>query len=332
MVSRMIPEAVRVFKHLPTWLMGAFVVAAACTMATVRPGPAGVRTDGGYTVSLLLWYLPVVVLASWFLRRGVAYTIQRPAFWTTVPVLTAMGFVLDFFFAHAFFEFPNRDATLFVQAPALVEWVPLEEYLFYVGGFLFILLMYIWCDEAFFSRYNVDYRATWRDERRSSVVDFNAGALVLALVAIAIAWFFKAQFAHGEFAGGFPGYFAYLVVAVLVPAFGWFRATRRFINWRAVALTFVTVLAVSILWEATLAARFEWWVYHEEEMLGVVVVGWHDLPIEAVLVWLVATFTTVVVYETVKLWQINGGWLPARLPATVRRWARAAYYLDPNEP
>ena len=37
-------------------------------------------------------------------------------------------------------------------------------------------------------------------------------------------------------------------------------------------------------------------------MLGIMIGAWHDLPIEAVLVWLMVTFTTVIIYEAIKIW------------------------------
>jgi hypothetical protein len=37
-------------------------------------------------------------------------------------------------------------------------------------------------------------------------------------------------------------------------------------------------------------------------MMGVFVGAWSDLPLEAVLVWLAVTFTTVIIFEAVKIW------------------------------
>jgi hypothetical protein len=37
-------------------------------------------------------------------------------------------------------------------------------------------------------------------------------------------------------------------------------------------------------------------------MLGITVGAWYDLPIEAVVVWLMVTFTTVIIYEVLKVW------------------------------
>ncbi len=36
-------------------------------------------------------------------------------------------------------------------------------------------------------------------------------------------------------------------------------------------------------------------------MLGITVGAWYNLPIEAVVVWLMVTFTTVIIYEVLKI-------------------------------
>jgi hypothetical protein len=61
------------------------------------------------------------------------------------------------------------------------------------------------------------------------------------------------------------------------------------------------VALTSIFWEATLAAPYGWWSYQEWHMMGVFVGAWFGLPIEAVVLWLAVTFTTVMVYETYKI-------------------------------
>jgi hypothetical protein len=41
-------------------------------------------------------------------------------------------------------------------------------------------------------------------------------------------------------------------------------------------------------------------------MIGISVEAWSHLPIEAVCVWLAVTFTTVISYEVMKVWQAMG--------------------------
>jgi hypothetical protein len=40
-------------------------------------------------------------------------------------------------------------------------------------------------------------------------------------------------------------------------------------------------------------------------MLGLGIGAWAGLPIEAVCVWVAVTYTTVIVFEVVKLWQAS---------------------------
>jgi len=322
-------EAARRVVAMPVLVLASLLVAAIVTLASVGPDEQGqLRSAGGYTWSLTLWYLPVGVIWAWFIRRR-NQTIQRPAFWTTLVILLVVGFALDFFLAHSFFVFPEGSATLLPDAPALGGPVPLEEYLFYLGGFLFILLLYVWLDEDFLSRYNVpDYAATWRQSGRQRVAEFDGLSLAAAVLMIGLAWAYKASIPPDPYRGGFPAYFAYLAAAGLTPAVGLLKGTRQYINWRAFTVVFLTVVAVSILWEVTLAAPLGWWGYQPPRMLGIVVPAWHDLPLEAVLVWLAASFSTVIIYEFIKVWQASGGRTPAFVPPAARAGMRKVYYMS----
>ncbi len=323
--------AARRLVAMPVLVLASLLAAAVVTLATVSPDQQGRLTSlGGYTWSLTLWYFPAGVIWVWFVRRR-DQTIQRPAFWTTLVILLVFGFALDFFFAHRFFVFPEGSATLLPAAPALGAPVPLEEYLFYIGGFLFILLLYVWCDEDFLLRYNVpDYREAWRTSGRKRVAEFDPLSLAAAVLMIGLAWSYKSTFAPDPYRGGFPSYFAYLAAAGLTPAIGFLKGTKQFINWRAFTVVFLAVVAISIVWEATLAAPLGWWGYQPPRMLGMAVPAWHDLPLEAVLVWLAASFTTVIIYEFVKVWQASGGRTPAYMPPWVRDRIRQLYHL-PDE-
>jgi hypothetical protein len=105
---------------------------------------------------------------------------------------------------------------------------------------------------------------------------------------------------------GWPGYFIVLVAGGLIPSVSFYPATKRFINWRALSLTMLFILLVSLLWEATLALPYGWWNYQHSAMMGVFIGAWSDLPVEAVLVWLAVTYGTVILFEAVKIWQASG--------------------------
>ncbi len=41
-------------------------------------------------------------------------------------------------------------------------------------------------------------------------------------------------------------------------------------------------------------------------MMGVFVDAWTNLPLEAVLVWLAVTYTSVIIYEAIKIYHATG--------------------------
>ena len=259
-------------------------------------------TPYGYTWSLLLFIVPIVVIAWWFLpSEGVV--IQKAAFWRTILTLVPIGFGLDFFFASRLFTFPNTNATLGIPAPALHHPVPVEEYIFYFTGFVVVLLLYIWLDEYWLAAYNVpDYAGQSKPIRR--LLTFHPESLFVGIALIIAAILYKRFRSHSP--DGFPEYFTILVIGGLVPSIAFFPAARRFINWRALSLTLFMILLISMFWEATLAVPYGWWSYQQRQMTGLFIGAWANLPIEAVLVWLSVTYGTIIVYEVVKIWQASG--------------------------
>jgi hypothetical protein len=172
----------------------------------------------GYTWSLLLFIVPVGTLAWWFgYRRDLQ--VPRKAFWPTLAVLTPVGFLLDLLFGNAFFVSLTNRATLGCEIPALGGTIPIEEFVFYLAGFMLVLLSYIWCDEYWMAAYNVpDYAATTKDIPR--IVRFHFASVVLGIVLIAAAIVYR-KFWSGA-PHGFPWYFVYLVCGSLIPSAGFF--------------------------------------------------------------------------------------------------------------
>lgn len=282
-------------------------VASAVTFHTVRdPGTlridSGDPTPYGYTVSLMLFLLPAAALAWWFLRHP-EYRLPRRAFGRTILVLTPLGFVLDLLFGHTFFTFPNHAATLGIGVPAVGGPLPIEEFVFYLSGFFVVLLMYIWADEYWVRAYNIeDYAASAHGIDR--LARFHGPSVAMGAALILLAFVYKRFLSPSP--EGFPSYFTYLVVAAVIPSAGFFRTVHRFVNWRAFGFTFFFILLVSLLWEATLAIPYGWWGYEPRAMMGLTIGAWYGLPVEAVLVWFAVTFTTVTVYEVIKIWQALG--------------------------
>jgi len=253
----------------------------------------------GYTWSLLLFIVPIVVIAGWFLPRE-ALHIPRRAFWRTIAVTATTGCLLDVIFARWFFLFPDPRATLGIPAPALGNPVPIEEYFFYLTGFVMILLLYVWLSEYWLTAYTVqDYRG--EAQALPKLLQFHPSSLIVAVVLIAAAILYKRYVS--DVREGLPGYFIVLVAGGLTPSISLYPATKRFINWRALSMTMFFVMLLSLLWEATLALPYGWWDYKHDAMLGVFIGAWSGLPIEAVLVWLAVSYGTIILFEAVKIWQ-----------------------------
>lgn len=287
-------------------MLAMVVIPAAFTLHSVRsPGTLNVGLDPsphGYTWSLLLFIVPMLVIALWFLPSE-GLEIPQRAFWRTIGILAPIGCLLDVIFAQWFFCFPNPKATLGIPAPALGRPVPIEEYVFYLTGFITVLLLYVWLSEYWLAAYTLkDYPGEARASRR--LLQFHPTSLVLGVVLIAVALIYKKWFSSVP--GGWPGYFIVLVAGGLIPSVSFYPVARRFINWRALSLTMFFILLVSLLWEATLALPYGWWNYQHAAMMGVFIGAWSGLPIEAVFVWLAVTYGTVILFEVVKIWQASG--------------------------
>lgn len=283
------------------------IVAAALTLVRVEDGvtPPPVAEDPsplGYTWSLLLFILPIAYLLVWLVLHP-ELKVPRKAFLTTVAVLLPLGFLLDLLFAHTFFTFENAGAVLGIEVPGRGGGIPVEEFVFYLSGFFFVLLLYVWSDEAWMGRYNLPH--DHEDfQNAGQVLKFHKESVWTALLLLVLAVVFKKVFS-GE-PDGFPWYWTYLLAAAFIPSAGLFRTTRRFVNWRAFSFAFLLVLLISLLWEASLASPYLWWGYQHDAMMGLYVTAWNGLPVEAVFVWLAVTYTTVILYEAVTIWQASG--------------------------
>jgi hypothetical protein len=257
-------------------------------------------TPHGYTISLLLFIVPIIFIALWFLP-GEGLHIPRRAFWRTLAILVPLGCALDLFFAHCFFDYRDIGATLGISAFALGRPVPIEEYVFYLTGFLADLLLYVWLGEFWLAAYNViDYPGEARKTKR--LLQFHPTSLAIAVILIGAAWFYKKHCASAADQPGFPGYFTILVAGGLLPAVSFYPVARRFINWRALSLTLFFMALVSLLWEATLAVPYNWWNFQHPQMIGLFIGAWSGLPIEEVCVWIAVTYATVIVFEVMKVW------------------------------
>jgi hypothetical protein len=277
----------------------AIALHAVKTPATLQVVPNA--SPHGYTWSLLLFIVPILVIGGWFLPSE-GLEIPHRAFWRTLGILVPIGCLLDVIFAQWFFTFPNPRATLGILAPAVGHWVPIEEYGFYLTGFITILLLYLWLSEYWLAAYTIeDYRGEARALPR--LLQFHPTSLIIGGALIVAAIIYKKYLSTVP--EGWPGYFIVLVAGGLIPSMSMYPTTRRFINWRALGMTMFFLLLVSLQWEATLALPYGWWNYQHKAMMGVFIGAWSDLPVEAVLVWLAVTYGTVILLEAVKIWQAS---------------------------
>jgi hypothetical protein len=287
-------------------IVGMIALPAALTLHTVRI-PTSVDpsvlnpSPYGYTVSLLLFIVPILVIGFWFVPRE-DIAISRKSFAWTIGLLFPLGALLDFFFARSFFTFPNPGATLGVTAPALAGGVPIEEYFFYFTGFVAVLLIYIWLDEYWLSAYSIPIDSTTRTGF-ARLLRFHPQSLAWAVALIAGAIVYRWAFVP---APGFPGYFVFLVIGALGPSAALLPSAMPVINWRAFSLTLLLILLISLLWEATLGVPYGWWNFQDAQMIGIRITAWSRLPIEEVCVWIAVVYATVIVYEIVRRWKSSG--------------------------
>ena len=287
-------------------IVAMIAVPAALTLHTVRlsatvdpavPNPS----PYGYTVSLLLFIVPILVIGFWFVPRE-DIKISRKSFAWTICLLFPIGALLDFFFARRFFTFPNPGATLHITAPAMGGGVPIEEYVFYFTGFVAVLLIYIWLDEYWLSAYSVPVDSATRTDFER-LLRFHPQSLAWAVALIAGAILYRRLFVPEP---GFPGYFVFLVIGALGPSAALLPSAMPVINWRALSLTLLLILLISLLWEATLGVPYGWWNFQDDAMIGIRITAWSRLPMEEIVVWIAVVYATVIVYEIVRRWQSSG--------------------------
>lgn len=315
------PASPRASSWIVLFVLGTLVVPAWLTLSRVRVSSVvdvSVPNSSpyGYTVSLLLFIVPIVAIGGWLVpQEGVK--ISKRSFARTIALLFPMGAILDFFFAHLFFTFPNSKATLGIPAPALhgaghifvgspghviIGSVPVEEYVFYFTGFVAVLLFYIWLDEYWLAAYSVPSHAAQRITFER-LLRFHPTSLVVGIGLIAGAIVYRKLNVAEP---GFPGYFTFLVAGALGPSTALFPTAQPVINWRAFSLTLFIILLTSLLWEATLGVPYGWWGFQSTQMMGLTITAWNHLPIEEICVWIAVVYATVIVYEIVRRWQASG--------------------------
>ncbi|MBL8026364.1 MAG: hypothetical protein JNL74_08125 [Fibrobacteres bacterium] len=250
-----------------------------------------------YTISLLFWIAPVVIISLFFLIHKTLKPVPLKAMLLNLAILTSIGFILDLLFAKLFFTFPNPSMTLGID----IRGIPIEEFAFYLFGFWFIILFYIFNDEFFLKRYNVSDELYVRFAgrlKRSVYVQVTIRSISVFLILTIGATVIKRIINPNGMI--IPGYFIFLSALAYVPWIFFWRVTRNFVNTRALLFTILTTLCISIIWEVTLALPRGYWNYQHGAMIGAFIPCWSNLPVEAVTVWIFCSLI-ILSYEYTKL-------------------------------
>jgi hypothetical protein len=290
------------------------IVPAVLTHLTVHslPGevaPSDNPTPLGYTVSLLLFVVPVLTVGYWHMRFP-RHPVDRKALLLSAAAMAGVGVILDLVFGYTFFEFPNPGATLGVRLPALSfclpgtdpcavglvpRHLPLEEFAFYIFGAVYMVSVYLWADTEWLQDYDPeDHKAAAQNVSR--MLQPSLPSLVLWGLLVAMGFAVKRNL-DPDFPHLIPGYYLFLMVLGFLPTFILYRAVKQFMNWRAFAFAFSGLVLISVIWEATLGVPYGWWMYKREYMLGLKFHAWSDLPVEAVMLWLVGSWDAIMLYE-----------------------------------
>lgn len=279
---------------------------AAVLLSWVIPlAPANHFWDLSYRLSLVFWLVPIVFLIFRFVSIADKNGRRRRAMAITVAYVVVFGCALDFILGAAILRFDSADKYIKVFYTGAKDFVPIEEVLFYVLGAIAILLTYFWADEFWLSHYNVRRREALIP-KSGRIIDFSpqtlatiAAFFVTGVVVASVRW---QQFKV-------PLYYTFLLAVAVGPAVLLYRSMKEFVNWRAFSLTTLWVLLTACIWEVTLALPKKWWGYQDDAMMNFYIDNWTfgewRFPLEALLVWFIVTFTSVLVYEAVKAYQYD---------------------------
>jgi hypothetical protein len=254
-----------------------------------------------YATSLLFWLLPTFLLWPRFAALTDPGGRRRTAFAIAVTEIVVLGLLLDFGFGRWILAFA---CDIPGQYLVCLRGVPIEEVFFYILGPIAILLVYVWNDEYWMPAYNpvrarIDFART-----QQPIIVFSwpplAIGVALEVIGLAVKW-------HHPDGPVVPLYFTYLVVLAFVPAIALFGRVSAFVNWRALGMTVLYLVVTSMIWEPILALPRGWWWYQDSAMMGIwtnvfTKIDTRRLPIEAVLVWIAAPFSSVLTYEAIKTW------------------------------
>jgi hypothetical protein len=289
-------------------------VSGAIAMRSISGGPVqpwtqGAKSPNGYLISNVLFVLPTLALLVWLELNRKKFAPYHKAFWLTAAVILSLAVALDVFLGIAFFAWPNKASYVGLYIPGYqfgAGWtwdvIPIEEVVFYLTGIVFMLLCYIWGSASFVSAYRCDqaeYIRTAQEEKRLAL--FHPLPLILGVLVFLVVLVYK-KFGNHPYHQGFPGYFMFLDLLVVVPSAMFYRTVGRFINFQAFLITTLLILMISLLWEGTLGLAYGWWNYRPEQMMGIFIKPWYGLPIEEIVTWSASAWMNVTVLEVMTVY------------------------------
>jgi len=173
-------------------------------------------------------------------------------------IIGSLGLLLDIVFGVLFFTFPNRDAILGPCLPSftwgcceqIVRWdlIPIEEFFFYFFGSLAIVLIYVWCDQCWLDAYNCknDYGNRRSIARHISFKNIHWPSGLIGFSGFTLGLCYRLYFNDKNEVSGFPGYLLFLTLVGIIPSLLLFKFVKNLINYRALSITLISVLCISI--------------------------------------------------------------------------------------
>lgn len=274
------------------WPLGLSLLGLALSQATPWPH---------YTVSLSTFVVTSFALL-WQLRRHKGPALKtdlRTLGWLLVMVVP-LAWMINLVLADTFFRYTNEAAVLGIRTPSLTRGrlsirylVPVEEYVFYLFGFLYMALLYLHARAVLPKQYPVGVaHLPWTHRPSANAFRF----LVFVPAGTVLALFFYVQLR--DWPSGFPAYLAYLLLVPFTCLLIVWNKVIAVVHQGALRYALFVMVFVSVIWEGLLAVPNRWWGYNQRLMIGIFLSP--GLPLEAVAVWFLGPLTTIVALVSIE--------------------------------
>ncbi len=275
--------------------------------------PLANPTPYGFFAGLLLFAIPALTGFGFLLFDKTFVNHRRPLL-ISLALLCGFATVVDIgLVGTTFFRFPNEGSAWSAVSIRGFNWIdmtwdplPLEDLVFYLAAILLTLVLYIWGSVSWLGVHSADHfrdrtHPCWHGEKWSySFGRWEIVGLCVSAGLILGAWALQAWLNPDA---TFPLYFAYLVLATILPSVFLLDIVRKHVNWHAFAVTALYIVAMSFVFEVSLALPYQWWGFADETLIGIRFVPWWNVPIEEPILYLVNSYLIVLIYEaTLVFW------------------------------